>query len=286
MRHDRVVQASPPIARILFAIALSISLMVIDQRSHYLRDIRSLLSTAIYPIQYVASLPQKVGTGVGEFFTGHQVYQLENEKLKLKILKLKAAQQKHNALLAENARLRALFKAAAKVADKALIAELIEVNLEPFTQKLLVDKGSRDGVFVGQAVIDANGIMGQITGISPSTSTITLLTDPGHAIPVQVQRNGLRAILFGTGATNELSLPHLTATSDIDKGDVLISSGMAGRFPAGYPVARVERISSDANESFLEIVALPVARLNHSKEVLLIWPGSRTAAAVEWKDEK
>ena len=212
MRHAWVAQASPPIARILLAIALSIPLMVIDQRSHYLREIRSILATFIYPIQYVASLPQKVGTGVGEFFTSHQVYQLENEKLKLKVLKLKAAQQKYNALLAENARLRALFKAAAKVADKALIAELIEVSLEPLTQKLLVDKGGRDGVYVGQAVIDANGIMGQITGTSPSTSTITLLTDPGHAIPVQVQRNGLRTILFGTGATNELSLPHLTAT--------------------------------------------------------------------------
>ncbi|HEC12647.1 MAG TPA: rod shape-determining protein MreC [Acidiferrobacteraceae bacterium] len=286
MRHARAAQALPPIVRILLAVAVSIPLMVIDQRSHYLREIRSILSTVIYPIQYVASLPQKVGTGVGEFFTSHQVYQQENKKLRLKVLKLKAAQLKYDALLAENARLRALFKAAAKVADKALIAELIEVNLEPFTQKLLVDKGGRNGVFVGQAVIDANGIMGQITGISPSTSTVTLVTDPGHAIPVQVQRNGLRTVLFGTGATNKLSLPHLTATSDIKTGDVLITSGMAGRFPAGYPVARVESITSDANESFLEIVALPVARLNHSKEVLLIWPGSEATVSVKREDEK
>jgi len=274
--------AASPLARLLVLGLLAIGLMIVDQRTHALDSVRSVLGLAVYPIQYIASLPQQIGRGFGSLFAGREQLKEENERLHREVTLMRATQQKFDAVLAENNRLRNLFVAAARVADRALIGELIRVDLDAFTRKLLVNKGGSAGVFIGQPVIDADGIMGQVTTVTPFSATITLITDPGHAVPVQVQRNGLRAILFGTGAAEELDLPNLTATADIREGDLLITSGLGGRFPAGYPVARVIRIVSDPNESFLAIAAEPVARLNHSKEVLLIWSGDAdTSAAAE-----
>jgi rod shape-determining protein MreC len=271
--------AASPLVRLLVLGLLAIGLMIVDQRTHALDSVRTVLGLVVYPIQYVASLPQQIGRGVGNLFAGRETLKEENRRLHREVVLMRATQQKFDAVLAENNRLRNLFVAAARVADRALIAELIRVDLDAFTRKLLVNKGSSEGVFVGQPVIDADGVMGQVTAVTPFSATVTLITDPGHAVPVQVQRNGLRAILFGTGAAEELDLPNLTATADIREGDDLITSGMGGRFPAGYPVARVTRIVSDPNESFLAITAEPVARLNHSKEVLLIWSGDADAMA-------
>jgi rod shape-determining protein MreC len=182
------------------------------------------------------------------------------------------------ALEAENKRLRDLLGSAARVADRAVVAELVEVSLEPFTRKIVVAKGSRDSVYLGQPVIDAYGIIGQVTEVGPYASKATLITDPGHAIPVLVNRNGLRTIVFGTGAPDRVNVPYLTATADIREGDLLVSSGMGGRFPPGYPVAQVTAVVKDPNEAFLKISAKPMARLNYGKEVLLIWPGERRSA--------
>jgi rod shape-determining protein MreC len=260
--------------RLLFALLFSATLMVVDHRSHYLQTIRATLSVVIYPVQVIAQVPSVIGNGMVRFFAGEAAMREENERLRHNEVLLKARLQKYHALEVENERLRKLLGAAGKVAERAVIAELLEVSLEPFTQRIIVDKGSREGLYLGQPVIDAQGIMGQITQITPLTSTATLITDPSHAIPVQNQRNGLRAILFGTGSQHRLEVPHLTAISDIKVGDVLVSSGMGRRFPSGYPVARVTNIISDPNEPFLRIDAEPVARLDHSKEVLLIWPGT------------
>jgi rod shape-determining protein MreC len=166
---------------------------------------------------------------------------------------------------------------ATRVAERALAAELIEISQEPFARKIVIARGEHDGAFVGQPVIDAHGVMGQVTQALSAQSRVTLITDPGHAVPVLVNRNGLRALVFGTGNPDKVNVPYLTAAADIREGDLLVSSGMGGTFPAGYPVATVSRIVNDPNEPFLEIDARPVARLNHSKQVLLIWPGAKAA---------
>ena len=163
---------------------------------------------------------------------------------------------------------------AAQVADKALAAELVEVSSEPFTRKIVVAKGSRDGVYVGQSVIDAHGIMGQVTQVASEVSRVTLITDAGHAIPVLDNRSGLRMLVFGTGDPDTLKVPYLTSASDIKEGDLLVSSGMGGTFPPGYPVAQVIKIVNDPNEAFLAISATPAAQLNHGKQVMLIWRGA------------
>jgi rod shape-determining protein MreC len=163
---------------------------------------------------------------------------------------------------------------AAQVADKVLAAELVEVSSEPFTRKIVVAKGSRDGVYVGQSVIDAHGIMGQVTQVASQVSRVTLITDAGHAIPVLDNRSGLRMLVFGTGDPDTLKVPYLTSASDIKEGDLLVSSGMGGTFPPGYPVAQVRRIVNDPNEAFLAITAKPAAQLNHGKQVMLIWRGT------------
>jgi len=153
-----------------------------------------------------------------------------------------------------------------------LLAELVEVNLEPYTQKISLNKGSRDNVYVGQPVINGDGVIGQVVHTSQFQSTVTLLTDPSSAVPVMVIRNGLRGVLFGTGVRNRLAMPYLTADADIRIGDLLISSGMGGRFPTGYPVATVTDVKQQPSDEFLTINTLPVTQLDHGREVLLIWP--------------
>ncbi|MDH3451780.1 MAG: rod shape-determining protein MreC, partial [Gammaproteobacteria bacterium] len=198
---------------------------------------------------------------------------------------LKSKLQKLEAIEAENQRLNRLLSASRKVGEEVLLAELVEVSLEPFTHKVLVNRGTRDGVYVGQPVIDPDGVIGQVTKATLFTSAVTLLTDQSHAIPAQIRRNGLRVIVYGLGVPDRLAVPYLAQDADVREGDVLVTSGMGGRFPAGYPVARVTRISKDTNEPFLEVSALPVARLDYTKQVLLVWqvpaeaPGAKGTAS-------
>jgi rod shape-determining protein MreC len=173
-----------------------------------------------------------------------------------------------------------------KSGHDVLLGELIEVSLEPFTHRVVVNRGSDTGVYVGQPVIDSEGIMGQVTGVSPSTSAITLVTDAGHAIPVQVRRNGLRAIVYGVGQANRLSVPYLPPQADIRRGDMLVTSGLGGRFPVGHPVAEVSHVLADANEPFLAIDAEPAAHLEYAKNVLLVWPDSKREKSIEPDDTR
>jgi rod shape-determining protein MreC len=267
------------LTRLIFVIVLSVVLMVLDHQAQHLLRIRAVLSVLIYPIQVVAAVPVRASAWVAELFGSERTLRQNNERLQAERLAHLARLQKLEALEAENKRLRDLLGSAARVADRAVVAELVEVSLEPFTRKIVVAKGSRDAVYLGQPVIDAYGIIGQVTEVSTYASKATLITDPGHAIPVLVNRNGLRTIIFGTGAPDRVNVPYLTATTDIREGDLLVSSGMGGRFPPGYPVAQVTEVVKDPNEAFLKISAKPMARLNYGKEVLLIWPGERQTAS-------
>lgn len=261
------------LVRLVFVALLSVGLMMLDHQGRHLDKIRSILSIALYPLQAVATVPTRTGAWLIEFFRGDRAMREDYEKLRADRPLLLAKLQKYEALEAENNHFRRLLNAAERVSERALVAELLEVGPEPFTRKIVITKGAQHGVYLGQPVIDASGIMGQVTEVDPYTSRVTLITDPGHAIPVQVNRSGLRAMVFGTGQ-DALAVRYLTALADIQSGDLLVSSGIGGGFPAGYPVARVSRIDNDPNEAFLAVDAEPVARIDHNKEVLLIWPDS------------
>jgi rod shape-determining protein MreC len=184
---------------------------------------------------------------------------------------LMARLQKLSSLKVENIRLRELLKSSKKVNENVLIGELLAVDLEPFTRKITINKGSRENIYLGQPLIDANGVMGQTIHVNPFTSTAMLITDPNHAIPVQVNRNGLRAIAIGNGSPDVLEIPYLPNSADIVEGDLLTSSGLGGRFPPDYPVAIVNYVFKDASKPYAVVTATPTAHLETSREVLLVW---------------
>jgi len=268
------IGAPSNLTRLVLLSVLSAALMILDHRGHHLEKIRAGLNVLAYPILLVAEAPAYVGRAVSDFFITRGALRADNEKLLAERQTLLARLQQFDALEQENIRLRRMLGSAEQVADKALAAELIEVSSEPFTRKVVIAKGSRDGVYVGQPVIDAHGIMGQVTQVADDFSRVTLITDAGHAIPVLDNRSGLRTIVFGTGDPDILKVPYLTASADIKQGDLLVSSGMGGTFPPGYPVAHVVKIANDPNEPFLSISVKPAALLNHGKQVLLIWRGN------------
>jgi rod shape-determining protein MreC len=266
------IRAPSNLTRFVLLALLSVSLMLLDARGHHLQKIRAGLTVLFTPIQVVAAIPIRVGSAVIDFIHGDETLRAEAERLRSEQPILLARLQKFEAIEAENAHLRQLLGTSALVAERSVVAELLEVASEPFRRTVVIAKGVKDGLYLGQPVIDAYGIRGQVSEVGVLQSTAILITDPGHAIPVQVNRNGLRAIAFGTGAPDTVSIRYLTASSDIKPGDLLVSSGIGGGFPFGYPVAKVKKIVNDPNESFLDITATPVAQLSHNKEVLLIWP--------------
>ncbi len=276
---DRRLRLPSQLARLVLFLSLSVLLMMADHRGQYLEGMRAGLNLLLYPVQLAAAVPVRVGAWLMKLWDGGEAVREDYERLRAEQPSQLARLQRLDTLEVENAHLRELLGAAARVADRATVAELLEVSTEPFTRKLVLAKGSHHGLYLGQPLIDANGIMGQVTEVNLITSRATLITDPGHAIPVQSRRNGLRAIVFGTGSQDQLAVRYLTALADIQEGDLLVSSGLGGTFPPGYPVARVSRIVNDPNESFLDIRARPVAQLGHSKEVLLIWPGDKQRPA-------
>lgn len=251
---------------------LSVLMMALDHRQHHLETIRAGLSVVVYPIQYLIDLPVSASSWIGENLSSRETLLEENQKLKNREILLRAQLQKLQSLKAENLRLRELLKSSKKVSEHVLIAELLAVDLEPFTRQIVINKGSNNEVFLGQPVMDAEGAMGQIVHVGPFSSTAMLITDPNHAIPVQVNRNGLRAIAVGTGSTDKLDIPYQPISADIVEGDLLTTSGLGGRFPSGYPVAVVTQVAKDPTLPYAIISAMPTAQLEQAREVLLVWP--------------
>ena len=272
----RLGGATPATVRVMVLMAMSVAIMLIDHRTQQLEGLRNILKTAIYPVMYISTIPREVFRGVTGSMESSSELQTDNKSLRQENLLLHSRLEKLHSLEADNLRLKRLLGQSEQIAERVLLAELVEVSLEPYTQRISLNKGSRDGVYVGQPVINGDGVVGQVVHTSQFQSTVTLLTDPGSAVPVMVIRNGLRGVLFGTGVRNKLSLPYLTADADIKVGDVLISSGMGGRFPTGYPVATVTKIKQQPSDEFLTISTLPVTQLDHGREVLLIWPGTES----------
>lgn len=253
--------------------------MALDHRQHHLENIRGALSVLVYPLQYLVNLPVSASSWIGESMSTRETLLEENARLKLQQTLFKAQLQKLQSLKAENLRLRELLQSSKKVSEHVLIGELLAVDLEPFTRQIVINKGSRDEVYLGQPLVDAEGAMGQVVHVGPFSSTAMLITDPDHAIPVQVNRNGLRAIALGTGAPDKLDIPYLPISADIVEGDLLTTSGLGGRFPAGYPVAMVTKVKKDPTLPFAVITATPTALLERAHEVLLVWPTQSPAHA-------
>jgi len=253
-------------------IIISVAMMAVDHRQNHLESIRSALSVVVYPLQYLVNLPVSATSWIGENLSSREALLAENERLKMQQTLFKAQLQKFSAIELENQRLRELLQSSRRVGDHVLIGELLAVDLEPFTRQIVINKGSRNDVYLGQPLVDAEGVMGQVIHLGPFSSTAMLITDVNHAIPVQVNRNGQRAIAVGTGEADRLSIPYQPNSADIVVGDLLTSSGLGGRFPPDFPVAVVTEIQRDPTQPYAMINASPTAQLERAREVLLVWP--------------
>ena len=263
--------------RALVLIALSIGLMVADHRQQGLALIRSGLSAAAWPLQMLVHSPVAAWDWLSASLRTHRELLADNAALQdaarendLKLLRLEAIEQ-------ENQRLRALVNAAPRDAERVQAATVLRVDLDRLRHRVLIDRGSRDGVTRGQAIIDAHGIFGQTINVGPLAAEVILLSDPSHAVPVQVERNGLRTIAVGTGDASRLTLPYLPRNADVQVDDLLVSSGLGGVFPAGLPVARVVDVRRDPSQPLAIVTAQPAAALDRDREVLLLWSSPRVS---------
>lgn len=260
------------LARLAVVGIVSVALMTADHRGRHLDTVRGVLATLVYPLQYAVDLPIQAGTFLAETITTRSELLGQNERLRRESLRIQSKLEKFAELEAENQRLRKLLDSSTKVSERVLIAELLSVDMAPFSRKIVLNKGTRDGVYSGQSLIDSNGIMGQVVHAGPFSSNALLITDPSHALPVQAHRTGLRAVAVGTGPLNLLELLHIPNNADIRVGDLLVTSGLGGRFPPGYPVGHVISVERDRGRPFSNVRVEPTARLERNREVLLVWP--------------
>jgi rod shape-determining protein MreC len=219
----------------------------------------------------VISLPGRIGGGMGDQLEGHQSLTAENRALRLQILQQNGELLRLHAIEAENLRIRALLASSTVLHDRVSIAEVLQISQDPYRHQILLNKGSTDGVYKGQALVDSFGVMGQIIQVNPDTAVALLINDPDHGIPVEVNRTGLQTIAVGRGDGEALSLPYLPGNADVKVGDLLVSSALGSRFPAGYPVGQVYQVHRPPGENFMEALAYPSAHLNQGRQVLLVW---------------
>lgn len=246
-------------------------LVVVGLYTDRLEPLREKLAQLVTPFYQLTDVPTRVNDWRKDTFVSQIDLKLENEALKTELLIHQRKLQQLASLAAENVRLRQLLNASETLQDTVLITELIGVSPNPLSHKVIINRGGKDGAFKGQPVLDAFGLMGQVTEVAEHSSTVLLISDSTHAIPVQVNRNGVRAIAEGTGDLNSLSLRHVSANTDIRAGDLLVSSGLGDRFPVGYPVAEVLDVVRDPGKAFLTVVAKPMARLDRSRHLLLVF---------------
>jgi len=247
--------------RTMILVVASIALMTIDHRWNHLEIVRNTLSHILYPLQYTIDLPIRLFDWTEKTLSRQQTLLEENKALLDELLQSHVSLQKLDILEKENTRLRDLLSATPKVKEKVLISEILTVDINPYRQLIILNKGASEGVYPGQPIIDANSL----------SSTAILITDANHALPVQIDRTGLRSIAFGTGQSGILELRHITHSADMRIGDKLITSGLGGRFPPNYPVAIITSVERPAGEAFASIKAEPLALLDRSREVLLVW---------------
>ena len=260
--------------RALLVVFIVGGLITADLKYNSLEKTRSALDGLAIPIYWLANIPSRISQWGESKIQPRESVEEENAKLRRENLLLSGRSQQIAALSAQNTRLRALLNSTALLRNDVMVAELIGVSPDPARHQMTINKGSSDGVSVGQALIDAQGLLGQVIEVSTYSSRVLLVTDVTHAVPVQVNRNGVRAIAEGTGGLGSLEIHHVAATTDIQQGDLLVSSGLGGRFPAAYPLAVVSEVIRDPGQAFAVIKARPVAELDRIRYVLLVFPAA------------
>ncbi|MEE2025913.1 rod shape-determining protein MreC [Alkalimonas mucilaginosa] len=258
--------------RLVFALLLSICLMVVDRYTDSSTQLRSYLTAAASPLIYVASLPQVILTGASEQFMSHQRLLAENDVLRERLLQQSGKLQRLEFLQQENNKLRELLGSAPVAEGQRLVAEVLAVYSHPFSHQIVLNKGSNDGVTEFQPLIDELGILGQVVSVGPTSSRALLITDTTHGISLRIERTGVSVVAEGLGQWDRIRLVHLPHSIDIQQGDRLVTSGLDGRFPEGYPVARVSQIQRDVSQPFMQVHAEPFAQLDRIRYVLLLWP--------------
>ncbi|MEK7232008.1 MAG: rod shape-determining protein MreC [Pseudomonadota bacterium] len=259
-----------PLVRLLLCSALSVALLISDARYQYLDGIRQAIAIVAYPLQRVAAAPAAVLYRVSEFFVTQSALRNENARLAEQVLQNGAVLQKYRALAAENAHLRELLAMRQRFPESTVVAEVLYSGRDPFTRKIVVNKGSQDDVKAGRPVIDHSGVVGQVTRVYPWLAEVTLITDKGQAVPVQNLRNGLRAVLGGTGGDGRLELKFIPLNADFQNGDELVTSGIDGIYPHGLPVAVVSNVERNAAYLFARITGTPVAGVSSYGQVLIL----------------
>jgi rod shape-determining protein MreC len=245
--------------------------MYLDQRQHYLEQVRYALQAVAYPIQLAVNSPAATWRWLRESVATRESLQQENARLRAAQRELELRAMRYEALARENGQLRGLREALPPVAARWLAAEIVSIQVNSLRQRLLLDRGAVNGVFRSQAVLDDKGLIGQTTHVGPWSAEVILITDPEHAVPVRIERTGLRTIAVGGGDTNSLALPYLPGNADIRSGDLLVTSGLGGVFPEGYPVARVTEVHRDAVQPLAQVRAVPLAHVETDTEVMLVW---------------
>ena len=277
-----IIGRGPPLGATLFFLGvISVIVMVLDHRGGYLDTARLWMSAAANPIYTVVQTPGQLWRWITGSFADRSQLRTENAQLTEQLRIARTQLLRFESLNEENRRLREIREASKGVSERTLIAEIISVSVNPFRHMVVINKGADDGVFRGQPVLDAFGVVGQVMQVGKTTATLILITDAEHAVPVQVNRNGIRSIAMGTGEAAKLSLPYLTVESDVRKGDLLVSSGLDAIFPAGYPVATVTRVERNSADTFALVEAKPLAQLDRDREVLLLWADKPKVPAPE-----
>ena len=267
--------------RLLGLTVISILLMFFDNRDNHLDAVRTTIGAALYPVRVIVDAPISFWHWLGESTTSRTDLNRELARLKSERLLTNARLQKLNSLEAENARLRAMLGAREQVRERTRVAKIMSVDANPYNHSLVIDVGTRDGAADGYALVDADGVVGQIIEAGPMTSLAMLISDTDHALPVEVNRNGLRTIVVGTGKIDQLELPFVVNNADIEVGDLLVTSGLGGAFPAGYPVAVVDTVTRIPHEPYADVTATPAASLGQVREVLLILTQQPAEAAAD-----
>jgi len=269
------VRGPAPLVRLAFFASLSLALLVLDARFGYAEGIRSVLALAAYPIQQAARLPVALVEGVSGYFSSQTRLRSENEALRARLLDASLDAQRYESAAAEAANLRRLIGAAERVERKSIPAEVLYAGRDPYSRKVIISRGTQHGVQAGSAVVDAGGVVGQLTRAHAFVSEVTLVTDKGQPTPVQVLRNGLRAIAFGGGSSGQLELRYMSGNADVENGDVLVTSGIDGTYPPGLPVAVVVRVERDSSYTFARVLAQPIAGVERGRYALVLSPGAR-----------
>ena len=264
------IHGPSPFTRLIVFSTLSLALMASDSKFSYLTPVREALTVALQPLQVVANSPFVLYNNIGNYFTSQQALRQEVDLLKKQAIFQGVQLQALASLKDENEHLRTLMEAAKVSSQPGRLAEIMYSGRDPFTHKVIVNMGEANQVLAGQAVVDAAGVVGQVTRVFPYTSEVTLLTDKELSIPIQVERNALRAISFGHGRDNTVNLPYLPANVDIKKGDKLVTSGIDGIYPAGLGVAVVSSVKTNVSSPFAQIVATPIAGIQNHRQILIL----------------